>query len=83
MLRKVHHQTVEQAVQSYISLHATKTWPMATDHAVRAIRGTLPDAEHTDAELADLVAAAAIRAGCPVFFAGKQAFSTEGPTHVA
>jgi hypothetical protein len=82
MFRLVHQQTVEQAVQSYISLHATQTWPVATNHAVTAIRNTLPDAEHTDAELAELVAAAAIRAGCPVFFAGKQAFGKEVSQHV-
>jgi len=82
MIRRAHQQTVEQAVQSYIALHATQTWPIATDHAVKALRDTLPDAEHTDAELAELVAAAAIRAGCPVFFASKQAFGKEVLQHV-
>ena len=78
MLQIDHQQTAEKVLQSYIALRATKTWPVATYQAVRAIRATLPDAEHTDAELAELVAAAAIRAGCPVFFAGKQAFGRDG-----
>ena len=61
------HDPLAKITESYILSHSP-TQPISTAAAVAKIRSMVFTAEHTDRELADLVALAAVRLKYPVKF---------------
>lgn len=60
-------RTVAEIVDSFVSSGLSKHI-ISTGEAIRSIRYLVPRCEHTDRELADLVALYAMRRGCDVAF---------------
>jgi hypothetical protein len=61
-------KTLHEAVQEYVSARLSANIPVSTGRARKAIREACPNAEHTDGEILEVIAASAVRAGCAVFF---------------
>ena len=57
-----------KAVDHYVESRRALAGPISTSEAVKAIRAVLPSCEMTDRQLADLVAASAIRRGHDIAF---------------
>jgi hypothetical protein len=71
-------KTVDEAVVGYVSSWKSDCRPLSTRDAVHAIRAAVPHAEHTDSELAELIAAAAVRAGHTIYFCGPRDIQSIG-----
>lgn len=69
-MSKTHFQerTVGHVVDQYVESRRNPEWPISTGYALRAIRTVLPDCGLSDRQLAELVAASAIRRGRNVAF---------------
>lgn len=61
-------QTVQEAVHAYVVARRNAYHPISTLEATSAIRILIPHAEHTDAAIGELVAAAAVKEGITVYF---------------
>jgi len=61
-------RSVANVVDQYVESRRNPEWPISTGYALRAIRTVLPGCELSDRQLAELVAATAIRKGRNVAF---------------
>lgn len=61
-------RATDQVVDHYVDITSRSRRMISTTQAIRAIRAALPNCRLSDRELADLVAAAAIRKGSDVAF---------------
>jgi hypothetical protein len=59
---------LNSVVEMYVQSRVRAGRPVSTTEAVLAIRTVLPDCELDDQELANLIAASAVKAGQPVAF---------------
>lgn len=60
--------TLVEAIEAYLNRYQHATTPVSIRNAAQVIRQDCLDAEHTDEEIADLVASEAVRRSLPVFF---------------
>lgn len=60
--------TVAGVIESYVAARVGTKHPISTADVLRTVRQALPDCEHTDRELIDIVATIAISQGCNVAF---------------
>lgn len=61
-------RSVEKVIEQYVESRRDSPWPISTTYALRAIRTVLPRCGLSDRQLADMVAAFAIRKGRDVSF---------------
>lgn len=61
-------QSVAGMIESYVAARVGTKRPISTADVVRMIRQALPDCEHTDPELVNLIATIAVSKGCDVAF---------------
>lgn len=66
----IHFQerSVAYVVDQYVESRRDPEWPISTGYALRAIRTVLPNCDLSDRQLAEMVAASAIRRGRNVAF---------------
>lgn len=66
----IHFQerSVAFVVDQYVESRRDPEWPISTGYALRAIRTVLPNCDLSDRQLAEMVAASAIRRGRNVAF---------------
>jgi hypothetical protein len=64
----LHGLGTSRIVDHYIEARRGSAVPISTGRAIRAIRTVLPRCEMTDRQLADMIAASAIRSGRNVAF---------------
>lgn len=69
-MTKKHFQerTIAYVVDQYVESRRDPEWPISTGYALRAIRTVLPHCDLSDRQLAEMVAASAIRRGRNVAF---------------
>lgn len=61
-------KSVDQAVHDYVHARRSRRTVLSTTRAVQAVREACLEAEHTDSELVEVIASAAIRAGQNISF---------------
>jgi hypothetical protein len=68
----IHFQerSIAYVVDQYVESRRDPEWPISTGYALRAIRTVLPNCALSDRQLAEMVAASAIRRGRNVAFDG-------------
>ncbi len=62
-------RTVAQVVNAFVVSPRSK-WIVSTADGIRMVRYLVPDCQHTDRELAEMLAACAVRQGRTVAFDG-------------
>ena len=64
----LHRLGTGHIIDHYVETRGASAVPISTSRATRAIRTVLPQCEMTDRQLADMIAASAIRSGRNVAF---------------
>lgn len=65
------NRTAEMAAAQYVTARGKNGRVISTAAGARALRAVLPHTSYTGRELAQLIAEAAIRKGCNVYFNGN------------
>jgi len=68
MAESANLKTVHQAVREYVAAWSPADRPISTKDAVEAVKASVGGIEHTDAELANVIASLAIQSGRDVHF---------------
>lgn len=61
-------RTVDSVIEQYVDSRKESSWPISTSSALLAIRSVLPRCALSDRQLADRIAASAIRRGRNIYF---------------
>lgn len=76
-------RSIETLAEDYARSRSKRSRPVSMTAAIRALRTISPDLAHTDRELADIVAAAAVRYGHVVDFDSVPGEATGNPSQHA
>jgi hypothetical protein len=68
MAQSANLKTVHQAVREYVAAWASGGRPISTRDAVKAVKASVANIEHTNSELANIIASLAIQSGRNVHF---------------